>query len=267
MTVNPPTPTTYTVTFKDYDGRVIKTEEVESGKSATAPAAPTREGYVFDGWDITYANITANVVITATYREITPSATHTVTFYDYDVMKVLGISNVENGKFAIPPTDPSKSGTKFLGWKGNYTNVTKDESVIAVYDDSKNVFVVESTSGSVGDTVTLLVSVDGNVKVCGFDLTLYYDNEILELVTHDADLDLDVVVNTQTLNNGIILNFSSATEKTKRREIISLTFRIKDTTADATSVNLEMTSIKEIIDDTSIVDSTCELVVGVVTIK
>ena len=154
----------------------------------------------------------------------------------------------------------------FLGWNGNYANVTKNESVVAVYDDSKNVFTVESATGSVGDTVTLLVSVDGTVKTCGFDITIYYDNAILELVSYDSDLDLDVVVNTEYLDNGVLLNFSAATEKTKSREIIALTFRIKDTTADATSVYVEMTSVKEM-DGSTIIDSTCEFVDGVVTIQ
>ena len=34
----------------------------------------------------------------------------------------------------------------FLGWNGNYANVTKNESVVAVYDDSKNMFMVESVT-------------------------------------------------------------------------------------------------------------------------
>lgn len=38
---------TYSVVFKDYDGTVLKTQNVESGKSATAPANPSREGYAF----------------------------------------------------------------------------------------------------------------------------------------------------------------------------------------------------------------------------
>jgi len=61
--------TKYTVVFKDYDGTVLKTEEVESGKSATAPANPTRNGYEFAGWSGSYTNVTSNVEIIATYVE------------------------------------------------------------------------------------------------------------------------------------------------------------------------------------------------------
>jgi hypothetical protein len=62
------------------------------------------------------------------------------------------------------------------------------------------------------------------------------------------------------------LNFSAAQEKIKSREIIALTFVIKDTTVDATSVTVEMTSIKEMSGD-AIIDSTYEIVEGVVTIQ
>ena len=61
---------TYTVTFKDWDGTVLKTQTVEEGSSATPPSNPNREGYIFVGWDKSYSNITANTTITALYNEI-----------------------------------------------------------------------------------------------------------------------------------------------------------------------------------------------------
>jgi hypothetical protein len=63
----PPAVTTYTVTFKDWNGSVLKTETVESGKAATAPTVPTRKGYAFTGWDQTFNNVTGNLVVTAQY--------------------------------------------------------------------------------------------------------------------------------------------------------------------------------------------------------
>ena len=59
----------YTVTFVDYDGTVLKTEEVEEGKSATAPNKPTRENYTFSGWDKEFANVTSDLTVTAVYTE------------------------------------------------------------------------------------------------------------------------------------------------------------------------------------------------------
>lgn len=58
-------PITYTVTFKDHNNKVIVTQTVEYGKSATAPADPTRDGYIFIGWDKEFTNVTSNLEVTA----------------------------------------------------------------------------------------------------------------------------------------------------------------------------------------------------------
>lgn len=58
----------YIVTFKDWDGTILKTEEVEEGKSATAPSNLSREGYEFVGWDKTFSNITSDLTVTAQYE-------------------------------------------------------------------------------------------------------------------------------------------------------------------------------------------------------
>ncbi|MBQ4167944.1 MAG: InlB B-repeat-containing protein, partial [Clostridia bacterium] len=64
---------TYTVTFKDWDGTVLKTQTVNYGGAATAPADPTREGYTFIGWDVAFNNVTSNLVVTAQYEQNAPS--------------------------------------------------------------------------------------------------------------------------------------------------------------------------------------------------
>lgn len=61
---------TYTVTFVDHDGTVIEEQEVAEGEAATAPADPTREGYVFVGWDKEFSNVTEDMTVTAVYIEI-----------------------------------------------------------------------------------------------------------------------------------------------------------------------------------------------------
>jgi len=62
-----PAVTLYTVIFKDYDGTVLKEQDVEKGKSATAPADPKREHFKFAGWDKSFEKITSNLIVTATY--------------------------------------------------------------------------------------------------------------------------------------------------------------------------------------------------------
>ena len=63
----------YTVTFEDYDGSVIATQTVVSGKSATAPADRTRacdadNHYAFIGWNGKYENVTKDETVVAEYK-------------------------------------------------------------------------------------------------------------------------------------------------------------------------------------------------------
>lgn len=70
-----PPSTVFTVTFKDYDGKVLSTQTVEKGKNATAPASPSREGYAFSGWNMSFENVQTDLTVTAMYTELgkTPS--------------------------------------------------------------------------------------------------------------------------------------------------------------------------------------------------
>ena len=66
----PSTAETHTVVFKDHDGNVLSTQTVNDGEPATPPANPTREGYIFIGWDIAYDHVYDDYTITAVYEEI-----------------------------------------------------------------------------------------------------------------------------------------------------------------------------------------------------
>lgn len=94
---------TYTVTFKDWNGMVLKTEIVESGKNATAPADPVRAGYVFTGWDGNYTNVISNVEIIATYCEETT-----------DPMIVVSNANATAGATKVSLTASLKNNPGFL---------------------------------------------------------------------------------------------------------------------------------------------------------
>ena len=62
---------TFSVKFYDYNGgTVVKSQTVNYGGAATAPANPTREGYNFLGWDKTFDNITAATNVYGTWEEI-----------------------------------------------------------------------------------------------------------------------------------------------------------------------------------------------------
>ena len=133
----------YTVTFKDWDGSVLKTEQVAYNTAATAPAAPTREGYRFTGWDKTFDVITGDTEITAQYIK-----TWTVTFKDEDGT-VLKTEIVDEGTGATAPTEPAKEGHTFAGWNAAFDNVTEDTVVTATYTVNQYTVTFKDWDGSV----------------------------------------------------------------------------------------------------------------------
>lgn len=60
----------FKVRFLDRDGKLIKEETVKYGADATAPDAPSVDGYEFTGWDRAFDNVTEDIDVTALYREL-----------------------------------------------------------------------------------------------------------------------------------------------------------------------------------------------------
>ena len=83
------------------------------------------------------------------------------------------------------------------------------------------------------------------MKLCGFDLSLLYD-ENLELISYDDDLDMDLVVNTKAYTNGLRMNYSGTRDVTKQRDILSLTFRVSGGAGTVLPIRISMNSVYEI---------------------
>ena len=120
----------YTVTFKNGD-EVLDTQNVTHGQSATAPAEPTKTGFVFNGWDKDFSNVTSDLVVNAKFK----AQTFTVNFkmtedseYYYDIQEV------EYGEDAEEPDAPTRPGFQFKGWDKEFTNVTSDLIVTATWE-------------------------------------------------------------------------------------------------------------------------------------
>ena len=129
------TVTSYTVTFNTNGGSEVASQTVESGKTATEPAAPTKDGYTFGGWftDSEFATAfnfgTAITVNTTLYAKWIDAAktTFTVTF-SVDGATSTTQTVEENGK-AIKPTDPTKTGYTFAGWYNGETKFDFDTAI------------------------------------------------------------------------------------------------------------------------------------------
>ncbi len=66
---------TYTVTFLNYNGEILSTQNVAYGKSATPPPDPVRPDdeyytYVFKGWQLDYSYVTRNMTIAPSFEPV-----------------------------------------------------------------------------------------------------------------------------------------------------------------------------------------------------
>ncbi len=188
--------TYYTVTFKDHDGKVLGTDTVASGKTATAPSNPTRDGYTFTGWDKTFDRVTESMTVTAVYQknEVTyttptfvvgnatagvgeqvevsveikknPGLFGAILTFNFDPKLTLVSSSAGSAfdEFVMTPPGSLVSPCNFL-WDGQATPATKDGEIL------KLVFKVSDTA-EVGDELNISCSyADGDVVDSNFAAT------------------------------------------------------------------------------------------------
>ncbi len=112
------------VSFVDYDGTPLSIVKVDYGSNATAPSAPQRKGYSFQGWSDSFYNVTSNKTITATYKV----NTYIVNFLDKNGAVIGESQKVNYGEDATPPTEVNTpNGYVFSGWQSeDYKNVYTD---------------------------------------------------------------------------------------------------------------------------------------------
>lgn len=140
----------YVVTFVDYDGTELKKETVEHGAQATAPADPTRDHYVFLGWDTTFSDITTNVTIRATYKP----AEYTVKFLGWDG-STLKTETVTYGADATAPEAPAREGYDFDRWSQDFTNVSASLEITAIYTQKEYTVTFVDSDDTVISTQTV----------------------------------------------------------------------------------------------------------------
>ena len=125
---------TYTVTFKD-GNKVLKTETVEEGSAATAPAAPTKAGYTFDGWDTAFDRVSSNLTVNAKWKKIqTPQPKKYKVTFHVNGGKALKTKTktVTAGKTYGTLPNTKRTGYTFNGWytaKSGGKKITKSSKV------------------------------------------------------------------------------------------------------------------------------------------
>ena len=142
-----------TVTVKEED---VDLNNVVSGTVIHLTATPD-EGYEFEGWTnyepLTGLRVVEDITVTATFAP----KKYIVTFMDYDNITVLGTVEVDYGKSASAPVEPTREGYTFAGWDKDITVVTSDMTVTATYTFNSYTVTLIAEHGTV--TVTPLSTV------------------------------------------------------------------------------------------------------------
>lgn len=123
----------YTVTFKGLNGEVLKEENVEYGKSATAPTITNPVGATFIKWDKEFTNIQGNLVVTAEFQK----DQFTVKFYGLN-NELLKEEVVEYGDKATAPSVTGNAELQFDKWDKDFSNVISNLEVKALFKQRVN---------------------------------------------------------------------------------------------------------------------------------
>ena len=139
----------YTVTFKSGDGvfaddaTVVGPTNVLYGAAVPVPAQPTREGYIFAGWDaeVPAAMPAENLTFTATWTE----AEYTITYVVNGEVK--DVVSYKFGETVATPENPVVDGMTFIKWNPVIpsTMPAKDLVIVAAFEVSvyKATFLVD----------------------------------------------------------------------------------------------------------------------------
>ena len=223
----------YTVTFKNEDGTVLKTQEnILEGLSATAPADPTKAKtqqytYTFAGWDKDFSEVKENMTVTATYTSTVNQ--YTVTFKDYDGT-VLGTSTVDYGTSATSPADPARINYTFTGWDKAFSEVKENMIVTATYEanvisiraeekaNAQLQFQVGSTDDIKNHINVYKVFADGTEEL--LTSSEYTTDFTTESVATDKKLTITLTANTSLKDNSLTYDITERPAYPTKFEVI-----------------------------------------------
>ncbi|XMB73102.1 InlB B-repeat-containing protein [Mycoplasmatota bacterium WC30] len=149
----------YTLTYEDYDGTLLKTASYDFGEDLSgviAPVNPTRTGYSFSGWDtLVPATMPAsNVTITATYTV----NSYTLEYVDWDsaLLQTASYNYGADLSGVIAPIDPTRTGYTFAGWDSAVPATMPDNNITitATYTINQYTITFDSNGGSSVSAIT-----------------------------------------------------------------------------------------------------------------
>ena len=148
----------FNVYFKNWDGTVLETKSVMSGrKTSYTGETPTRpddedKTYTFGGWDQDpkYTTITAETTFTAVYNY---KVIYTVTWIDWDGTVLYQTKAFKNTNLTYPYETPTRDNDvqykdyEFTGWSNSTSNIVANVTTVAQYSGTIQTYLVYFYNG------------------------------------------------------------------------------------------------------------------------
>lgn len=182
---------------------------------------------------VVVACIAVVVCLIVLFQRVGDGREYKVSFYSDDGT-VLKVDAVQKHQSATPPVQPEMSfGTVFVKWDKDFSDITSNVRIHPVTKSVKgesNVFALSGTYGQKGSEVYVPLQLCGDVLVSGFEVTVQYDSQSLELLSV-FNVDGGVVYN-DTEPGVIRLNYVSIENTTADVDICTFKFMVKAENGD-----------------------------------
>ena len=143
----------YTITFDTAGGSEVPSITQDYGTAITPPAAPTRTGYTFAGWDreIPTAMPAENMTITARWQV----NQYTITFKPENGGQDIVIKQ-DYGTAITAPANPTKTGYTFAGWNREIPTAMPagDMTITAQWQLNRYTITFDTAGGSEVPSIT-----------------------------------------------------------------------------------------------------------------
>lgn len=234
-----PTYIEYTVKFVDEDNTPISTRTYHYGDTIVAPTTPTKASdntynYTFAGWDKAVTNCDGDATYKATYTSA--YINYTVVFKNYND-DVISSKTYHYGDAVVVPGTPKKPSDAnycyvFVGWDKSVTNCYGDSVYTAKFTASDlPITTVNNSSARANETVVVNILLSGAPNLGSLAISdISYNTSAFELLSVDWKVADAILSNWDAATGKGALVLSTA--KDVNGTIISLTFKVKDGTAD-----------------------------------
>ncbi|HPN60903.1 MAG TPA: leucine-rich repeat protein [Bacilli bacterium] len=176
---------TFSVRFEYEDGTLIEEQTIDYGNDAIAPTPKNVLGYRFVGWSSSFSNVVSNLKVVAQYEILS----FEVIYLDFD-NTILKQETVAYGQNGTAPTEPTRTGYNFIAWDQEFTQVTRNLTVRALYEEEAfglvyvlddEVYYVHGYTGTNNEIV--IPTTYNNFPVVGIYEKAFLNNDTLSKVT------------------------------------------------------------------------------------